>query len=109
MGIFGFFALAYIWASPSLARQHWDSLSYARACETRGLGGIWGNHPLGHVVQCGVVKTSQRFGYQGRALPVMKLFNGVTAAAAVTPLKSFMTGSAWPWYPKRWLVLTTPH
>ena len=86
VGIFGFFALAYIWASPSLARQHWDSLSYARACELRGLRGLWGNHPLGHVVQCGVVETSRRLGYQGRALPVMKLFNGVTAAAAVTTL-----------------------
>ena len=84
IAIFGFFAIAYTWASPSLARQHWDSLSYARACETHGR--IWGNHPLGHVVQCGVVKSIWRLGYEGRALPVMKLFNGVTAAAAVTAL-----------------------
>jgi hypothetical protein len=34
------FALAYIWASPSLARPHWDSLEYASACEVRGLGAI---------------------------------------------------------------------
>src|SRR5712692_4163477 len=89
--IFGLFALVYIWASPSLARQHWDSLDYARACEARGLGGMWGNHPLGHVVQCGVVKVSWRIGYQGRALPVMKLFNGVTAAASVAALFGLMT------------------
>ena len=38
------------------------------------------------MVQCGVVKTIWRLGYEGRALPVMKLFNGVTAAAAVTAL-----------------------
>jgi hypothetical protein len=89
--IFGLFTLAYIWASPSLARQHWDSLDYARACEEHGLGGMWANHPLGHVVQCGVVKVSRRLGYQGRALPVMKLFNGVTAAAAVATLFGLMT------------------
>ena len=52
----------------------------------RGLGAIWGNHPLGHVVQCGVFKISRRLGYEGRALPVMKVFNGVTAAAAVAAL-----------------------
>lgn len=84
--IFGFFALAYIWASPSLARQHWDSLDYARACEVHGMGAVWANHPLGHVVQCGVFKTSRRLGYQGRALPIMKLVNGVAAAAAVAAL-----------------------
>jgi hypothetical protein len=38
--IFGLFALAYILASPSLARQHWDSLDYARAREEHGLGGM---------------------------------------------------------------------
>jgi hypothetical protein len=89
--IFGLFALAYIWASPTLARQHWDSLDYARACEKHGLGGMWANHPLGHVVQCGVVKVSRCLGYQGRALPVMKLFNGVTAAAAGAALFGLMT------------------
>src|SRR5713101_4678079 len=84
--IFGLFALAYIWASPSLARQHWDSLDYAHACEQHGLGAMWANHPLGHVVQCGVFKTSRRLGYQGRALPILKLFNGVAAAAAVAAM-----------------------
>jgi len=91
VGIFGLFAIAYTWASPSLALQHWDSLDYAHACEEQGVSGMWGNHPLGHAVQCGVVKVSRRLGFQGRALPAMKLFNGVTAAAAVAALFGVMT------------------
>lgn len=86
MAVFALFAFAYIWASPSLARQHWDSLDYARACEVRGPRAIWGNHPLGHLLECGAVTAIRRLGYQGRALPIIKVFNGVTAAAAVAAL-----------------------
>ena len=89
--IFGFFALAYLPAPPSLVHQHWDSLEYARSCELDGMRAMWGNHPLGHAVQCAVFEIIQHFGYQGRALPVMKLFNGVTAAAAVAALFVMMT------------------
>jgi len=91
VAIFGVFALAYLWASPSLARQHWDSLEYAAACEARGLRAMWGNHPLGHLIACGAFTTVRDFGYAGRALPIMRLVNGVAAAAAVSALFVVLT------------------
>lgn len=89
--IFGVFALAYLWASPSLARQHWDSLDYAAACEARGPRAMWGNHPVGHLIACGAFVGARDLGYSGRALPMMRLINGLAAAAAVTALFVFLT------------------
>jgi hypothetical protein len=44
---------------------------------------MWGNHPLGHAVQCGAYLLARRAGYDGRALPVLKIASGTAAAAAV--------------------------
>ena len=39
------FTTLYVWAAPSLAHQHWDSLEYGYATDSRGPSAIWGNHP----------------------------------------------------------------
>jgi hypothetical protein len=83
LGLFAVFLGLYLAVSPSLAHQHWDSLEYAYACETRGPRAMWGNHPLGHPVQCGVFVLARALGYEGRALPVLKAVNAAAAAAAV--------------------------
>ena len=88
--IFGLLSVAYVWAAPSLAYQRWDSLEYAWACEARGPRAMWGNHPLGHLVECGAVEAARRLGYQGRALPVMKVVNGVIAAVAATAMLALL-------------------
>jgi hypothetical protein len=90
--LFTLFALAYAWAPPSLERQHWDSLEYAHACEVRVIQAtMWGNHPLGHLLHCGVFKAARRLGYSGRALPVLQVVSAVIGAAAVAALFTGMT------------------
>lgn len=69
--------------APSLAQQHWDSLEYAFAVDSRGPEAIWGNHPLGHAVQRLAYHAAQVAGYDGRALPVLKILTAVCAAGAV--------------------------
>jgi len=69
--------------APSLAEQHWDSLEYAFAVDSRGPDAIWGNHPFGHVVQRLTYDGARLAGYGGRALPVLKILTAVSAAAAV--------------------------
>jgi hypothetical protein len=90
--LFAFFALAYASAPLSLQRQHWDSLEYAHACEVRVIQEtMWGNHPLGHLLQCGVFQTARRLGYSGRALPVLQGVSAVMGAAAVAAFFIVMT------------------
>ena len=91
VAMFGVLAVVYVWASPSLAFQNWDSLDYAWTCEARGSRAMWGNHPLVNLVACGVVGAARRLGYEGRALPVMQVVNGVTAAAAVSAMLALLT------------------
>ncbi len=81
--IFLAFSALYVGISPSLAYQHWDSLEYTFACETRGPLATWGNHPLGQLIQCGAFEVAKRAGYAGRALPVLKAVSGVASAGAV--------------------------
>jgi hypothetical protein len=81
--VFVAFAVLYIAAAPSLAYQHWDSLEYARACETRGPLATWGNHPLGQLLQCTVFKAATLAGYSGRALPVLTIATALSTAGAV--------------------------
>jgi len=76
-------AALYITAAPSLAYQHWDSLEYARACETRGPLATWGNHPLGQLIQCSVFTAATAFGVTGRALPVLAIATAFSTAGAV--------------------------
>jgi hypothetical protein len=85
-GLSVIFAALYFWASPSLAFQHWDSLEYAHAVDSRGVNAIWGNHPLGHLVQRGVYSAARAMGYSGHALPVLKGFSAVAGGAAVGAL-----------------------
>lgn len=81
--LFVILALAYIAFSPSLVNQHWDSLEYAYRCEAPGPVKLWGNHPLGHVVLCGVFRIARGFGYSGRAMPLLQTVNAVIGALAV--------------------------
>src|SRR5215471_3631564 len=81
--VFAAFATLYIQAAPSLAWQHWDSLEYARSCETRGPLATWGNHPLGQLLQCSVFKVATAAGVTGRALPVLAITTEVATAGAV--------------------------
>jgi hypothetical protein len=90
LAVFGLFAAVYIGMSPSLARQHWDSLEYGHACEEHGLRALWGNHPLGQFLQCGTYRIIRRLGYQGRSLTVMKVMNATAAAAAMAAFFAFM-------------------
>jgi hypothetical protein len=80
------FTALYLWASPSLAHQHWDSLEYAYAVDSRGMNAVWGNHPLGHLAQRGVYSAARTFGYTGHALPLLKGFSAVAGGAAVGAL-----------------------
>jgi len=50
-----------------------------------------GNHPLGHLAECGVFTLAQRLGYTGRALPVLQLCNAIAGAAAVAVFLVFLT------------------
>lgn len=77
------FSALYILAAPSLAWQHWDSLEYARSCETRGPLATWGNHPLGQLLQCSVFKAATAVGVTGRALPVLAITTAIATAGAV--------------------------
>ncbi len=81
--VFVAFAVLYIAAAPSLAYQHWDSLEYARACETHGPWATWGNHPLGQLMQCSVFRAAAFAGVQGRALPVLAIVTAISTAGAV--------------------------
>ena len=77
----GFFVLAPHWT-----RQHWDSLGYGFAVETRGLGAIWGNHPLGHILLNLSYLLVEQVGYQGRALTTFQFMNAVTSGVTVATL-----------------------
>ncbi|HKW03435.1 MAG TPA: hypothetical protein VJN96_26660 [Vicinamibacterales bacterium] len=77
------FAALYITAAPSLAWQHWDSLEYARACETRGPLATWGNHPLGQLIQCSGFRIAVAAGVTGRALPVLAIATALSTGGAV--------------------------
>jgi hypothetical protein len=79
----GVFTALYLWAAPSLAYQHWDSLEYAFATDSRGANAIWGNHPFGHVLHRGVYRVATAAGYDGHALPVLKAISGVAGGIAV--------------------------
>jgi hypothetical protein len=83
VGLAGVFTALYVWAAPSLAYQHWDSLEYGFATDSRGPNAIWGNHPLGHVLQRGVYTLATTAGYDGHALPVLKAISGVAGGIAV--------------------------
>ena len=89
--VFVAFAALYIAAAPSLAYQHWDSLEYARACETRGPLATWGNHPLGQLIQCSVFTGATALGVTGRALPVLAIATACSTAGAVAAFFLLLT------------------
>jgi len=67
----------YIFLSPGLASQPWDSLAYGYSAEINDISAIWGNHPLGHLIFSMVFRLAKEFGYQGRALTVFQTVNAV--------------------------------
>jgi hypothetical protein len=81
--LFVVFTALYSWAAPSLAHQHWDSLEYGYAVDSRGWSAIWGNHPLGHVLQRAVYSAARAAGYHGHALPLLELISAAAGGAAV--------------------------
>ena len=83
LALFVLFTALYVWAAPSLAHQHWDSLEYGYAVDSRGWNAIWGNHPLGHVLQRLVYDAARASGYTGHALPLLEVLSGVAGGAAV--------------------------
>ena len=83
LGLTLVFTGLYLWASPSLAHQHWDSLEYGYATDSRGPNAIWGNHPLGHVLHRAVYAAARGTGYHGHALPLLKALSAVAGGAAV--------------------------
>ncbi|NNC98744.1 MAG: hypothetical protein HKN85_01045 [Gammaproteobacteria bacterium] len=82
--LFGAFTLVYIFSTPSLKNQDWDSLEYAHAAEIAPVSELWGNHPLGHLVHSGVYRLAIALGYSGRALPLLQLSNGVLFAVSLS-------------------------
>ena len=77
------FTTLYVWAAPSLAHQHWDSLEYGYATDSRGPSAIWGNHPLGHGLHRAAYAVARRMGYDGHALPLLEGLSAVAGGAAV--------------------------
>jgi hypothetical protein len=94
------FAGLYAVVAPSLVHQHWDSLAYAHACENDGLSRLWGNHPLGHLIQCSVALTA---GAGGRAMPVMQIVSAIAGGFAIAAL-CWMLVRVWHWTPARALA-----
>lgn len=94
------FAGLYAVVAPSLVHQHWDSLAYAHACENDGLSRLWGNHPLGHLIQCSVALTA---GAGGRALPVMQIVSAIAGGFAIAALWWVLV-RVWHWTPARALA-----
>ena len=85
-GLLGALIALYAIVAPSLLHHHWDSLEYAFACEAQLSKRVWGNHPLGHVIQCGAFRAAVSLGYGGRALHFMSAFNAVVGAITVAAL-----------------------
>lgn len=77
------FASLYLLFTPSLASQPWDSLSYAYSAEVDGIEGLWGNHPLGHALFYTIFVLAQKVGYQGRALTLFQVTNGVLSGMII--------------------------
>jgi hypothetical protein len=86
VGLSVVFATLYLSAPPSLAYQHWDSLEYGYATDSRTVNAIWGNHPLGHLVQRGVYSLVRPVVGDGHALPVLKGFSALAGGTAVGAL-----------------------
>ena len=83
LGLTLVFTALYLWASPSLAHQHWDSLEYGYATDSRGRDAIWGNHPLGHAMHRVLYVGARAAGYEGHALPLLKALSAVAGGAAI--------------------------
>ena len=77
------FSACYGWTAPSLAYQHWDSLEYAHVVESLRVEAVWGNHPLGHLVQQGTYRGARAMGYTGRAMPLLQALGAVVTAGAI--------------------------
>jgi hypothetical protein len=85
------FTSLYIFFSPSLATQPWDSLAYAYSAEENGIRAIWGNHPLGHFIFSTIYNAAEQIGYEGRALPVFKTVNGILGGMIVAVFYAVLT------------------
>lgn len=88
--LFAGFSLAYVFLAPNIFQQDWDSLMYAYWSELRGIGSIWGNHPLGHVIHNSIYIILSNLGFQWRALPVFITCNSVIGGYAVASFFSLM-------------------
>lgn len=88
------FSGLYLFLSPDLASQPWDSLAYAYETEAKGTSAIRGNHPLGHVIFLASLSLVKQFGYDGRALSLLQVINallgGITIAAFFAILVSIV-------------------
>jgi hypothetical protein len=73
----------YLFFSPGLASQPWDSLEYAYAAEVKGITWVWGNHPLGHILFSLVFGLAKQLGYQGRALTIIQITNSLIGGLTV--------------------------
>jgi hypothetical protein len=80
---FVFFAALYIILSPSLAYQPWDSLDYAHSTELIGIRAMRGNHPLVHLLLYFIFTFAKRLGYQGRALGIFQVSNGLAGGMII--------------------------
>lgn len=81
--LLGVTSALYIALAPSLAHQEFDSLSYAYSVEINGISSIWGNHPLGHLIQNTTFILAKILGYGGRALTYFQIVNGVIGGIAI--------------------------
>src|SRR5574342_374514 len=71
------FSSLYLFFPPDLASQPWDSLQYGYSAEVDGIRSIQGNHPLGHLIFFTAFTIAKQLGYDGRALTVSQVTNGV--------------------------------
>lgn len=88
--LFAAFSFSYILFAPNIFQQDWDSLMYAYWAEVQGIRSIWGNHPLGHVVLNSMYIMFLNLGYQGKALPIFTVLNGIFGGFAVAVFFSLM-------------------
>jgi hypothetical protein len=77
------FTVLYTMLSPNLANQPWDSLDYAHSAEVIGIRSMRGNHPLAHLLFYAAFVIAKSWGYQGRALGIIQVFNGLVGAMTI--------------------------
>ena len=77
------FSGLYLFLYPDLASQPWDSLEYGYSTELNGIKVMRGNHPLGHAIFFAIFSLAKQLGYNGRALPIFQISNGILGGIAI--------------------------